>query len=284
VLIQQHQQKEKTLTEAHKQNLQVIHNNYWKDVYGIILNHQDTYLKVIERHHSEYMEFLIKMQEEEDSLYSTQILEIEELAKDQSLPDTEKREYYDTIFTFQDYVKKQHIDQMRELMTIHKEELTTLKKNQKLQRQEVKKNAPALLSEYAKKIKESDRRKDLEEGPSPPSFVPAPPSVTALSLNYTPVVTTRTVSMSSLVSVNQKKLKSKTSLIDLLPEVTRKTTRNRENNMSSSSRDKDKKKTIDESQENEENIIVEDTVNVVKEDKYLYLPPISFLSDDEDSF
>jgi len=139
VLIQQHQQKEKTLTEAHKQNLQVIHNSYWKDVYGTILNHQDTYHKLIERHHNEYLEFLIKMQEEEDSLYSTQILEIEEVAKDQSLPDTEEREYYDTIFTFQDYVKKQHIDQMRELMTIHKEELTTLKKNQKLQRQEVKK-------------------------------------------------------------------------------------------------------------------------------------------------
>jgi len=179
-LLQQHQQIEQGLQENHQQTLQGIQNSYLKDVFNTILNQQETYTKLIERHHNEQVDFLVKMQEEEDSLYTIEITEIEELCKEQGKPELEKKDLISVIYSIQEQVKKQHSDQMKELIVVQKEAMITLSQEQKEKRQEVKQNAPeGLLYDYSKKLKEKVKRKealdDLEEGPSPPAFVPSPP-------------------------------------------------------------------------------------------------------------
>jgi len=188
VLAQQLHQKEQSLTESNKQNLQGIQNNYWKDVYNTILNQQGNFTKLIERQHNEQIDFLVKMQEEEDSLFTTELVEIEDLCKEQDRSEIEKKDLCAVIFSLQEQVKRQHSEQMRELLVVQKEELIDEKKEQKNQRQEVKKNAPEnLLYEYARVLKKEQLRKqEEEEDPSPPSFVPAPPPLTVSSLPPAP--------------------------------------------------------------------------------------------------
>jgi len=248
-LSQQQQQKEQSLSETHKLNLQGLHNKYWKQVYSTTLIHQENYTKFIEHQQNELIDFIVKLQEEEDLLFSAELAEIEELCREQGRPESEKKDICAVIFSLHEQIKKQHSEQNRELLIVQKEELINLTIEQKLQRQEVKKNAPDnLLHQYSKKLKHFQRRKTeidtLEEGPLPPAFVPAPPpDPNLISTNSLPA------RMSS--SPNLKKEKSTPKKLTETEKLSRKS-RSSNRDLTSSVPKVKKKKPVMITEENKE--------------------------------
>jgi len=160
-LINLHNQKELAHEESERQRLQGTENKYWTGVYDTLLNHQENYTKILEKHHKEQLELLVQIHQEERLTFETERNEIEELCRDQNRSDMEKEDFLAIITEIEQQVLQNHTAQIKEFKSVQNEDLIDLKREQKIYRQEVKKTAPdTILYVYAKTKKEKGRKKE----------------------------------------------------------------------------------------------------------------------------
>jgi len=147
--------------ESERQRLQGTENKYWTGVYDTLLNHQENYTKILEKHHKEQLELLVQIHQEERRTFETERNEIEELCRDQNRSDMEKEDFLAIITEIEQQVLQNHTAQIKEFKSVQNEDLIALKREQKIYRQEVKKTAPdTILYVYAKTKKEKGRKKE----------------------------------------------------------------------------------------------------------------------------
>eukprot|EP01124_Arcella_intermedia_P027963 TRINITY_DN558_c0_g2_i6.p1 TRINITY_DN558_c0_g2~~TRINITY_DN558_c0_g2_i6.p1 ORF type:complete len:1148 (-),score=328.52 TRINITY_DN558_c0_g2_i6:508-3813(-) len=193
-LINTQQQKEQASLETHRQQLQGLEFRYWTEVYDAILGYQESYTKLIEKHHKEQLNLHTKLSEEELHLYETDTTEIEDMCREHGRSEPEKKEFLGFVIEAESSAKKRIEDSLKDLKMAQQQDVIFLKKEQQFYRKAVKKSAPDdLLYIYAKAKKDKGKgpappKPEVvvpisTEGPEPPTWVPPPPPVQSLTTN-----------------------------------------------------------------------------------------------------